>query len=103
VSILVQEEGGPIVLVPAADGDIGPCPHTFLGVKGDMRWGETAICMREWTAMGHGPVENSKSCPLSQCSHLSAPAPQGHSSLTPRLIQTPGTDTSNDLRVPAPC
>ena len=99
----MQEEGGPIVLVPAADGDIGPCPHTFLGVKGDMRWGETAICMREWTAMGHGPVENSQSCPLSQCPHLSAPAPRGHSSLICPLTQTAGIGRNMYLRVPDLC
>ena len=48
----MQEEGGPIVLVPAADGDIGPCSHMLLRVKGNAGWGITEICMREGTAVG---------------------------------------------------
>ena len=64
----MQEEGGPVILVPAADGDIGPCSHMLLRVKGNSGWGISEICMREGTAVGHGPVGSSQSHLLSPVS-----------------------------------
>ena len=64
----MQEEGGPVVLVPAADGDVGPHLHMLLGVNGNAGWGITVICMREGTAVGYGPVGSSQSHLLSPVS-----------------------------------
>ena len=53
---LVQEEGGSIIPVPAADGDIGPSPHVdtdidccyhvSLEAEGNAGWGISCICVQ---------------------------------------------------------
>lgn len=85
--ILVQEDGAPIFLVPALDGDIHSHLHTFFRTQGNAGRGKLRSECREDTVIGHGTVGTAEDHLLSQCPHLSPPAPRAHSYWMPTMTQ----------------